>query len=159
MQPAPPPPPLKGKRLFFQMVGPFYEFVDESVLQKFNITRPQPQECWAFIDYRTWVSFGFRSRKPTVWFGSFKIVRVASGSDVVHSRGLLFRDGVPYIGTDRNIVCLWRRHNCNWSLSFCGDLLIYEINYWGLNNSDWHAIISILLIINLHWVWKIIFLY
>ncbi len=27
------------------MVGPFYEFVDESLLQKFNITRPQPQEC------------------------------------------------------------------------------------------------------------------
>ncbi len=29
----------------------------------------------------------------------------------------------------RNFVCLWRRHNCNWSLPFCAlDLLIYEIN-------------------------------
>jgi len=25
---------------------------------------------------------------------------------------------------------LWRRHNYNWSLPFCADLLIYEINYW-----------------------------
>ncbi len=22
---------------------------------------------------------------------------------------------------DRNFVCLWRRHNCNWSLPFCAD--------------------------------------
>ncbi len=35
-----------------------------------------------------------------------------------------------HIGMDRNFVCLWRRHNCNWSLPFCADLLIYEINYW-----------------------------
>ncbi len=35
-----------------------------------------------------------------------------------------------HIGMDRNFVCFWRRHNCNWSLPFCADLLIYEINYW-----------------------------
>jgi hypothetical protein len=36
-----------------------------------------------------------------------------------------------HIVMDGNFVCLWRRHNCNWSLPFCADLLIYEINYWG----------------------------
>ncbi len=35
-----------------------------------------------------------------------------------------------HIGMDRNFVCLCRKHNCNWSLPFCADLLIYEINYW-----------------------------
>ncbi len=35
-----------------------------------------------------------------------------------------------HIVMDRNFVCLWRSHNCNWSLPFCADLLIYEINYW-----------------------------
>ncbi len=35
------------------------------------------------------------------------------------------------IGMNRNFVCLWRRHNCNWSLPFCAYLLIYEINYRG----------------------------
>ncbi len=34
-----------------------------------------------------------------------------------------------HISMDRNADCLWRRHNCNWSLPFCADLLIYEINY------------------------------
>jgi hypothetical protein len=34
-----------------------------------------------------------------------------------------------HIVMDRNFVCLWRRHNCNGSLPFCADLLIYEINY------------------------------
>ena len=33
---------------------------------------------------------------------------------------------------------------------FCADLLIYEINIGVLNNSNLHAIISTLLIINLH---------
>ncbi len=42
-------------------------------------------------------------------------------------------------------------------LPFCADLLIYEINCWILNNSNLHAIISTLLIINLHWVQKIYF--
>ncbi len=53
---------------------------------------------------------------------------------------------------DRNFVCLWGRHKCNWSLAFCADLLIYLINYWVLNNSNLHAKISTLLIHNLHWV-------
>ncbi len=51
------------------------------------------------------------------------------------------------IGMGRNFVCLWRRHNCNWSLPFCAEILIYEINYFVSNNSDLHAIISTLLII------------
>ncbi len=34
-----------------------------------------------------------------------------------------------HIGMDSNFVCLRRRHNCNWSLPFYADLLIYEINY------------------------------
>ncbi len=29
-----------------------------------------------------------------------------------------------YIGMYRDFVCLWHRHNCNWSLPFCADLLI-----------------------------------
>ncbi len=58
---------------------------------------------------------------------------------------------------DCNFVCLWRRLNCNWSLPFCADLLIYEIIIGFLNNSNLHAIISTLLIINLHWVKKIYF--
>ncbi len=41
-----------------------------------------------------------------------------------------------HIGMDGNFVCLWRRHNCNWSLPFCADLLIYEINYWVFKGSD-----------------------
>jgi hypothetical protein len=49
-----------------------------------------------------------------------------------------------------NFVCLWRRHNCNWSLLFCADLLIYEINFCVLNNNNLNVIISTLLIINLH---------
>ncbi len=59
-----------------------------------------------------------------------------------------------HIGMDRNFVCLWRRHNCHWSLPFCADLLIFEINYWAFKQfySNLHAIISTLLIINLHWV-------
>ncbi len=35
-----------------------------------------------------------------------------------------------HIGMGRNFVCLWHRHNCNWSLPFCAHLLIYKINYW-----------------------------
>ncbi len=46
-----------------------------------------------------------------------------------------------HIVMDLNFVCLWRRHNCNWSLPFCAYLLIYEINYLVLNNSNLHAII------------------
>jgi hypothetical protein len=68
------------------MVGPFYEFVDEALLQKFNITRPQPQECCAFIDYVGMIyDTDFGAKKQTVSFGSFEIVRVGSGSDIVYS--------------------------------------------------------------------------
>jgi len=42
----------------------------------------------------------------------------------------------------------------DWSLPFCAYLLIYDINFGVLNNSNKHPIISILLIINLHWVKK-----
>ncbi len=31
-----------------------------------------------------------------------------------------------HIGMDRNFVCLWRRHNWNWSLPFCADFLIWN---------------------------------
>jgi hypothetical protein len=57
---------------------------------------------------------------------------------------------------DRNFVCLWRRHNCNWYLPFCADLLIYESNYCFLKQFYLHAKVCMLLIINL-WVKKIYF--
>ncbi len=45
-----------------------------------------------------------------------------------NTRAAIQRGG-PIIGMDRNFVNLWRRHNCKWSLPFCADLLVYEINY------------------------------
>ncbi len=64
-----------------------------------------------------------------------------------------------HIGMDCNFVCLWRRHNCNWSLPHSAPIswFMYEINYCVFNNSNLHAILSTLLIINLHWVLKIYF--
>ena len=62
-----------------------------------------------------------------------------------------------HIGMDRNFVCLWGRHNCNWSLPFCTDSWIMKSIIGFLNNSNLHEIISTLLIINLQWVYKIYF--
>ncbi len=62
----------------------------------------------------------------------------------IHVQGCYSETGF-HIGMDLNFDCLWHRHNCNLSLPFCADLLIYEINYWVLNNSNFHAIISTLL--------------
>jgi hypothetical protein len=58
------------------------------------------------------------------------------------------------IGMDRNFVCLWRRHTCrskvnDLSLSTLISLFMRSIIGF-LNNSNLHAIISILLTINLH---------
>jgi hypothetical protein len=59
-----------------------------------------------------------------------------------------------HIGMDRNFVCLWRRHNCR---SQVIDLSLSTLISWFmkliigfLNNSNLHAIISTLLIINSH---------
>jgi hypothetical protein len=73
-------------------------------------------------------------------------------SDNTRPQGCYSETGVQ-IAMERNFVCLWRRHNCNWSLPFCADLMIYEINYWVFK----HAKISTLLIINLQWIKKINF--
>ncbi len=62
---------------------------------------------------------------------------------------------------DRDFVCVWRRHNCR---SQVIDLSLSVLISWFmnliirfLNNSNLHAIISIALIFNLHWVKKIYF--
>ncbi len=59
-----------------------------------------------------------------------------------------------HFGIDRNFVCLWRRHDCR---SQVIDLSLSALISWFmkpiigvLNNSNFHAIISALLIINLH---------
>jgi hypothetical protein len=57
---------------------------------------------------------------------------------------MLFRDRFD-IGMDRNFVC----YGADTISPFLRYLLIYEINYGFLNNSNLHAIISKLLIINL----------
>ncbi len=66
-----------------------------------------------------------------------------------------------HIDMDRNFVCLWRRHICR---SQVIDLFLSALISWFiksiigfLNNSNLHAIISTLLIINLHWALKNLF--
>jgi hypothetical protein len=61
-----------------------------------------------------------------------------------------------HIDMDCNFVCIWRRHNCR---SQVIDLSLSALISWFmksitgfLNNSNLHAIIFTLLIINLHWV-------
>ncbi len=68
-----------------------------------------------------------------------------------------------HISMDRNFVCLWCRHNCR---SQVIDLSLPALISWFiksiigfLNSSNLHAIISISLIFNLHWVNKIFLLY
>jgi hypothetical protein len=68
--------------------------------------------------------------------------------------GVCYSETGFQIGMDRNFVCLWRRHNCSCqvidlSLSALISLLMRSIIRF-LNNSNLHAIISILLTINLH---------
>ncbi len=65
-----------------------------------------------------------------------------------------------HIGMDRNFVCSWCRHNCRSQvidLSLSALISWFMISIIGLlNNSNLHAIISTLLIINLHRVKKFI---
>ncbi len=63
-----------------------------------------------------------------------------------------------HIVMDRNFICLWRRHNCR---SQVIDLYLSALISWFmksiigfLNNWNLHAIISITVIINFHWVQK-----
>ena len=64
-----------------------------------------------------------------------------------------------HIGMDRNFVSLWRRHNCRSQVIDLSPSALISwymksiIGFW--NNSNLHAIISTLLIFNLHWVLKI----
>ncbi len=69
------------------MVGPFYEFVDESLLQKFNITRPEPQECWAFIDYVAMIRISEPKTNGLVW-----IIRNCASSDPDPTSSILVPD-------------------------------------------------------------------
>ncbi len=91
-----------------------------------------------------------RKSSPTKGLG-LPLVGFKHGASWLEARGCYSETGF-HIGMDRNFVCLWRRHNCNWSLPFCADLLTYEINYLVLNNYNLHAIMSTLLVINLQWV-------
>ncbi len=62
-----------------------------------------------------------------------------------------------HIVMDGNFVCLWRRHNCNWSLTSALISLFMKSIIGFLNNSNLHAIIFTLLLNILHWVYKIYF--
>ncbi len=86
--------------------------------------------------------------------GSFSVEFPASSS-----QGWYSETGF-HIDMDRNFVGLWRRHNCR---SQVIDLSLSALISWFmksiigfLNSSNLHAMISTLLIINLHWV-KIFF--
>ncbi len=60
-----------------------------------------------------------------------------------------------HIGMDRNFVCLWRRHNCRSQVIDLTLISWFMKSIIGvLNNSNLHAIISTLLLINLHWFKK-----
>ncbi len=60
--------------------------------------------------------------------------RQSSTFSIVSAQGC-YSETVLHIGMGRNFVCLWHRRNCNWSLPFSADILIYEINYWVFKQS------------------------
>ncbi len=81
------------------------------------------------IDYCFFQAWRYDVSAPFLHTGTNWYLKVACCPTVIYTLQGCYSETGLHIVMDRNFVCSWRSHNCNWYLPFCADLLIYEINY------------------------------